>query len=77
MGGAFPEQVVLGSIRKVDEQAVGLKIVSTILQPSLVQPLLPGSCLSSCSDFAHCSAVTELYMPNELFPVQIAFDHGI
>lgn len=59
MGGAFSEQVVLGSIRKVDEQAKQLKIVSNILQPSLVQPLLPESCLSSFLDFLHCLAVTE------------------
>lgn len=43
MGGAFPEQVVPGSIRKVNEQAMGLKIVSNIPQQSLVQPLLSGS----------------------------------
>lgn len=77
MGGAFPEQVVPGSIRKVNEQAMGLKIVSNIPQQSLVQPLLSGSWLSSCSDFPHCSAVIEMDMPNELFPVQIALDHGI
>jgi hypothetical protein len=44
VGGAIPRLVVLGSIRKQAEQAVGSKPVSSTLPRPLHQLLPPGSC---------------------------------
>ena len=44
VGGATPGLVVLGSIRKQAEQAMGSKLVSSSPLWPLHQPLPPGSC---------------------------------
>jgi hypothetical protein len=66
VGGAIPELVDLGSIRKQSEQAMGSKPVSNIPPWPLHQLLLPD--LSSFGEQQQCGKCTL----NKPFPPQLA-----
>lgn len=66
MGGAIPEQVVLGYIRKQIEQVMGRMSVSSVPPRPLLWFLPPGFHLSSCPGFLSV-------IQNESFPCNVGF----
>ena len=73
MGSATLGQVGLGHIKRVAEQAKGIKTVSSIPSWFLFQFLPPGSCLEYLP-FSQGWTVSGMYKSNKPFSPKVGFD---